>query len=51
MFKTQEHLQNKHKSISLFQYHMLFFLIQVVLHPLEIKRMMTIMFFYSLKKT
>jgi len=35
MFKTQEYLQNKHKSISLFQHQMLFFLFQVVLHPIR----------------
>jgi len=35
MFKTQEYLQNKNKSISLFQHQMLFFLFQVVLHPIR----------------
>jgi len=35
MFKTQEYLQNKNKNISLFQHQ-------------NIKRMMAIMFFYSL---
>ena len=38
MFKTQEYLQNKNKSISLFQHQMLFFLFQVVLHPIRDKK-------------
>jgi len=35
MFKTLEYLQNKYKSISLFQHHMLFFLFQVVIYPIR----------------
>ena len=34
MFKTQEYLQIKYKSISLFQ-HQMFFPFQVVLHPIS----------------
>ena len=49
MFKTQEYLQNKYKSISLFQYQMLFFLFQVVLHPIRDQNDDDYHFFYSLK--
>ncbi len=51
MFKTQEYLQNKNKSISLFQHQMLFFLFQVVLHPIgDQKDDGYHVFLFSLKK-
>jgi len=49
MFKTQEYLQKNHKSISLFR-HQMFFLFQVVLHPIRDQRDGGYHVFYSLKK-
>jgi len=51
MFKTQEYLQNKHKSISLLQ-HQKKFLFHVVLHPIRDQKDGGYhVFFYSLEKT
>jgi len=51
MFKTQEYLQNKNKSISLFQHQMLFFLFQVVFHPIRDQKDDAYhVFLFSLKK-
>jgi len=51
MFKTQEYLQNENKSISLFQHQILFFLFQVVLHPIRYQKDDGYhVFLFSLKK-
>jgi len=50
MFKTQEYLQNKYESTSLFQHQMLFFLFQVVFHPIRDQKDDGYYVFYSLKK-